>query len=297
VDLDGDGHDDVISGSYWPGHIFVFRGLGKGAFAAGEALLDAQGETLHAGKPWVSERKPDMDSLAAAPCAVDFDADGDFDLLVGNIAGRVILIRNDGTAQRWAFGSERTAIEAGGRPIDVGGGDAGPSVADWDGDGRFDLIVGSGDGSVWLFRNTGSAQQPVFARGKELLESSDGDLKFGEEPSRPQSRTKVHATDWDGDGRLDLLVGDFASVRGPEPELTDEQKTTRERLETEQRELSQQLSKLYEAAGEGASSDPAASKLSQRMSALHEELRPLQPSWNAHGWVWLYKRRAAASGN
>jgi hypothetical protein len=296
VDLDGDGNDDIVSGSYWPGHVYVFRGQGNGEYAKGEILTDASGAELHAGRPWESEKKPDMDSLAAAPCAVDFDGDGDLDLLVGNIAGRVILIRNDGTPQRWAFGTERTAIEAGGKPIDVPGGDAGPTVADWDGDGLTDLIVGAGDGSVTWYRNTGTAREPRFAEGTALLQGEPGELKYGKEPECSRARTKVHAVDYDGDGRLDLLVGDFASAHGPEPELSDEQQATRERLEKEQRELSERLSKLYDEDGELENSKEA-QELSERMSALYQELQPLQPSWNTHGWVWFYKRRGEASGN
>ncbi len=95
MDLDDDGRRDVISGSYWPGHISWFRGLADGEFEMGRELLDVDGKPLHAGRPWPSEKKPDLDSLAAAPWMIDWDDDGDLDLLVGNIAGHVVLIRND----------------------------------------------------------------------------------------------------------------------------------------------------------------------------------------------------------
>jgi len=142
VDLDADGNDEIISGSYWPGHVFVFQGLGEGKFAKGRKLEDSSGKRLIASKPWKNEREPDVDSLAAAPWMVDWDADGHLDLLVGNIAGRVILIRNVGTATEAKFETGRTALQAGGRAIQVPGGDAGPHTADWDGDGKWDLLVG-----------------------------------------------------------------------------------------------------------------------------------------------------------
>src|SRR5437868_8071022 len=34
------------------------------------------------------------------------------------------------------------------------------AVADWDGDGLADLIVGCGDGSVIFYRNIGTAKEP-----------------------------------------------------------------------------------------------------------------------------------------
>ena len=166
MDLDGDGRRDVLSGSYWPGDIFIFRGQPDG-FAKGEALLSTSGKKVNAGPEWKSEDEPQMDSLAAAPHAADLDGDGDLDLLVGNIAGRVILIPNTGTAAAPKFhDAARRAIEAGGTAIEVPGGDAGPFVADWDRDGALDLIVGAGDGSVWLYRNEGTLEAPRLAASR-----------------------------------------------------------------------------------------------------------------------------------
>ena len=48
------------------------------------------------------------------------------------------------------------------------GGDSGPIVADWDADGKGDLIVPFGDGSVVWLRNIGSATEPVFDSGKRI---------------------------------------------------------------------------------------------------------------------------------
>ena len=103
MDLDGDGHDDILSGSYWPGDLFLFRGKADGAFEKGEILKDLEGKNLSSGPPWSSPKKPEMDSLAASPFAFDADGDGVLDLYVGNISGRVILIPNEGTAKKPAL--------------------------------------------------------------------------------------------------------------------------------------------------------------------------------------------------
>ena len=47
-------------------------------------------------------------------------------------------------------------VEANGKPIDVDIGHAAPLAADFDGDGRFDLLVGQfGEGKPRLYRNLG----------------------------------------------------------------------------------------------------------------------------------------------
>lgn len=72
-------------------------------------MQSKDGGNLNAGAKWESEDEPNMDSLAASPALMDWDADGDFDLLVGNIAGRVILILNEGDAKTPVW-SEKRAV-------------------------------------------------------------------------------------------------------------------------------------------------------------------------------------------
>lgn len=69
------------------------------------------------------------------------------------------------------------AIEAGGAPIDAPGGNSAPCVADWDGDGRFDLLVGEfEEGHVRFHRNLGEPGAPRFAAG-ELVRHAEGPVK------------------------------------------------------------------------------------------------------------------------
>ena len=73
ADLDGDGFDDILTGSYWPGDLYFFRGLAKGKFAAGEILKDSEGKNVSGGGTWKTQNDPDMDALAAVPCLVAFN--------------------------------------------------------------------------------------------------------------------------------------------------------------------------------------------------------------------------------
>jgi hypothetical protein len=216
ADLDADGHLDLISGS-WPGELFVFRGGPNRTFAAPEMLRDkggavinvgggvreTDGEILVTGNATFEETKdgksviklhgktitvPEGKSAAVTGCASavfahDWGGDGDLDLLCGDIGGSVWLIPNEGTASKYAFGKP-AKLAAGGKAISVGGGDAGPAVADWDGDGLPDLVVGCGDGAVVWFRNTGTRARPELAAAQTLV--PPGKVAYEMETSRPR---------------------------------------------------------------------------------------------------------------
>ncbi|MCX8036790.1 MAG: hypothetical protein N3D11_07010 [Candidatus Sumerlaeia bacterium] len=56
-------------------------------------------------------------------------------------------------------------IEAGGQPIDVEIGHLVPTVGDWNGDAKKDLVVGQFlSGKIRLYLNEGSDAAPVFKR-------------------------------------------------------------------------------------------------------------------------------------
>ncbi len=167
------------------------------------------------------------------PVGVDWDADGDEDLVCGNTAGNIGVFENLGPSEggpgapRWA---PPVLVEAEGVPIRLmagaNGSIQGPaeakwgyttlSVADWDHDGRRDLVVNSIWGRVVWFRNVGTPRSPQFrsARSVRVLWETD--------PPKPpwvwwtpqphelvtQWRTTPVVVDWDGDGLNDLVMLD-----------------------------------------------------------------------------------------
>ena len=107
-----------------------------------------------------------------------------------------------------------------------------------------------------LYRNISTDSDPSLGPRIELVNGrtykEDPETgKFGLEPGsglHPDemgSRAKLSVCDWNADGALDLLLGDFSSEMGPDPELTEEQAATKERLEAEQDELSDRMQSLW----------------------------------------------------
>lgn len=72
-------------------------------------------------------------------------------------------------------------LEAAGQPIDTDVGHAAPWVADFDGDGVQDLLVGQfGDGVLWLCRNEGTNALPRLAAPEKFKQGKkDGRVPSG----------------------------------------------------------------------------------------------------------------------
>jgi hypothetical protein len=227
---------------------------------------------------------------------IDWDGDGDLDLIVGNINGDVFLVPNEGTAQAYAFGKE-TQLQVDGQPLRVDS-RAGPCATDWDGDGDLDLLVGDDQGKVSLYRNTGSATAPKLAKAVELVAA--GHTSFGAETSAETvrgTRAKICVADWNNDGKPDLLVGDLATQKSNRPDPTPEQEIEYAKLRREMETLLQRRSELIQKiTGPSRVRDEAErQKVQEELSKVSERLSKLQSQlpreYDLHGWVWLFLRK------
>jgi hypothetical protein len=90
-------------------------------------------------------------SSQSTPSFVDLDGDGDLDLVVGASDGTLKYYENIGSATAPVYMAGATNPFDG---IDVGT-QSTPTLADLDGDGDLDLVVGASDGTLHYYENTG----------------------------------------------------------------------------------------------------------------------------------------------
>ena len=152
---------------------------------------------------------------------VDYDGDGDLDLIVGvgdwteygwdnafnekgewtrgPLHGYVYLLKNNGTSEQPDY-ADPVKVSAAGRPIDTYGMPT-PNFADFDGDGDLDIICGEFMDKLTYFENIGSRTAPNYSEGTYLTNN-------GKVITLDLEMIVPVAFDWDKDGDMDLVVGE-----------------------------------------------------------------------------------------
>jgi hypothetical protein len=185
ADFDGDGRLDLLSGSNCcdPYGLHLFRRRTDGSFEPRRHLE-------------VDVRRGDYEiPTQSRLCVTDWDGDGLPDLLFTTTKASCLYV---GT--QWPDGDEPMPVrrvELPGPPRQMTGN---PAVADWDGDGLADLLLGQRDeresGRISWFRNVGRPGQPQYEEGRTLVPGTE----------RPPYNSGFCVMDWDGDRQLDLLM-------------------------------------------------------------------------------------------
>lgn len=165
-DENGDGLMDLVvsnqgyyqTGGSYVGKMALLRNVGSATSPAFEQVTD----------DWLSLSASGI-GLSMHPAFGDVDGDGDLDLYIGDLQGRLHFYRNTATGPQAQFQLQQANItDADGAVIDVGQ-FAAPLFHDLDQDGRIDLIVGERNGNLNHYRNTGSASSPQWTLVTESL--------------------------------------------------------------------------------------------------------------------------------
>jgi len=138
----------------------------------------------------------------SSPTFADIDQDGDLDAFIGNKAGQILFFRNDGTATSPNF-VQFTDITNPFFGVDLEGKFT-PEFGDIDNDGDLDALIGNKAGTLYYFRNDGTATSPKFVGLYGDCNPFDNLLTVltsDEEFSSPA------LVDIDNDGNLEVFVG------------------------------------------------------------------------------------------
>lgn len=211
ADLNGDGLNDLVFGLL-NGRIHYYQNSGTASVPAFTLVTDTLGSI-------------DVGSLAA-PHFYDMDGDSVLDLVLGASTGFIQYHKNHGTKTQPYFLSAPTVDSVGkiwaadyfynynnfdsvGNPIDSVKtfeyeGHSTPWIADLDNDGNPEILTGSKGGTIQIYPLDKNNLSDSFLRLNDYFiqpqNQSGGVVDLG-------GRTALALMDADGDGRLDILVG------------------------------------------------------------------------------------------
>ena len=226
VDWDGDGAMDIISGNS-AGYILFFKnlsgpGIAKPKFAAPQ-YLEVNGKPIRfmAGPngsiQGPAEAKWGYTTLSVA----DWDGDGLPDLIVNSIWGKVVWFKNIGTRTAPKLAPPQPIeVEWDGPPPALGYGwlrphgkelltqwRTTPVAVDWNHDGLMDLVMLDQEGYLAFFERARRDGKLVLLPPKRVFCDEHGKpLRLSSGLAGKSGRRKICIVDWDGDGKLDLLV-------------------------------------------------------------------------------------------
>jgi hypothetical protein len=131
-------------------------------------------------------------------------------------------------------------------------------------------------------------------------------------------RAKVCVVDWNGDGHLDLLVGDFGGIYGEKPKMSEQDKEIEKEAHCKMQELQKKMQPFYDectkilkSSAEGDHTAEAKAErqkealavlnqkefqeLQQEMKKVSETVRKFHRRPMYQGHVWLYLRKPPAT--
>lgn len=138
--------------------------------------------------------------IQSYPAFTDLNGDGKKDLFLSNAQnpeGSIFYFENISTAQvnKYNLADRRFMNISGELALAA-------EFGDLNGDGKTDLLLGNFNGTLSVFINSGTLQNPVFSSSIQLADSSGQNIDIG-------IYAKPRLYDFDADGDLDLIIGGF----------------------------------------------------------------------------------------
>ena len=190
ADIDGDGDVDLFLQER-PGELMLFENVG---------------EPTRPEFVWRTDRYQDL-PVGEWTRFVDFDRDGDLDLLSERLFSYVRYFRNDGTPQAALFTPVGDSVrDVAGEPVFADRQNI-PSVNDIDCDGNLDLFLGRVTGTISRYDVAELTDDgvPQF----RFIEDRFQDIEIVAQLGSMHGANSMAFADIDQDGDLDFLWGDF----------------------------------------------------------------------------------------
>ena len=176
-DWDQDGDLDLIGGG-GDGKIWLFKNSGTST----DPILEKKQPVTAGSKNQWGERHTGV-------ALINLFGSAEPDLVIGHSQHLISIHKNIGTSERPEFEEQSITFKVQQRC------DGRFDLADWDGDGKLDVITGSFDGTLQWHRNTSTTQKLQFSEGAPFC---DIRIAYNAHP---------RIIDFDGNGQLDLLLG------------------------------------------------------------------------------------------
>lgn len=192
-DLNGDGYEDLVIGGS-QGKLFFYQNTHSGT--NGRSTFALQPSTIFNGFDCFSYASPEI---------VDLNRDSLLDLVIGNGMGQVWYLQNSGTTTAAVFPANPDTL--GGIDInDVYGGNSAPRVADFNKDGKYDLVIGDIGGTMWMYSDIETNLHGTYQEFGKILYDS---LQLNN--IRPDFGREIYPAfaNLDGDSLPDLVIGTY----------------------------------------------------------------------------------------
>lgn len=222
--------------------------------------------------------------------AHDWDNDGDLDLIMSGGRGAYLFI-NEGNKAKPIFSNKYTKI------IPAHFADV---FVDWDNDGLWDIVGGSKSGGVYFYKNKGKLGAPKFDEPITIFTKEEIVCNI---ENATASLTEVACSDYNNDGKPDLIMGVYTRIKHPAPKLTAEQLKEKELLQIQLKEQVKKLDDYMTEFGKKKNitdkfkiktliiEDEGFKNLSKERRKINIKLNNYRERSSSHGYIFVSTRK------